>query len=125
MAGRARVELGEHLLLDLHPLRNRFDDEVDVAERVVGGRALDQAERALDLGGRLLLGDPALLREAGDLALADLASLLQPRVDEPPPAAERGLLQLAGRGAGGVAGAGPIGGGGALSASAQPDETCA
>ncbi len=69
MAGRDRVELGEDRLLDLHPLGDGLDDEVDVAEAVVARRAVDAAEDLLDLGGRLLLGELALLDEAGDLAL--------------------------------------------------------
>ena len=34
--GVTRVELGEDRLLDLHPLGHGLDDEVDVAEAVVG-----------------------------------------------------------------------------------------
>ena len=47
--GRRRVELREHALLDRHLLRHRLDDEVDVAERAVGGRALDAREDRRDL----------------------------------------------------------------------------
>ena len=49
MARRDLVELGEHRLLDLHPLRHGLDHEVDVAEAVVVGRAGDQPELALEL----------------------------------------------------------------------------
>ena len=35
MAGGDRVEVREDALLDIHPLRNRLDDEVHVTERVV------------------------------------------------------------------------------------------
>ena len=38
------VELGEHALLDLHSLRHRLDHEVDLAEALVGGRAVDAPE---------------------------------------------------------------------------------
>ena len=39
VAGRHGVELGEDGLLDLHPLGHGLDDEVDVAEALVGRRA--------------------------------------------------------------------------------------
>ena len=51
---RDRVELGVDRLLDLHLLRRRLDHEVDVAERVVGGRPLDQADDLLEPGVGLL-----------------------------------------------------------------------
>ena len=47
MPGRLLVELGEHRLLDLHPLGHRLDHEVDVAEALVLGGAADQAEDLL------------------------------------------------------------------------------
>ena len=40
MAGRGRVEVGEHLVLDLHPLGHGLDREVDVAEAVTPGHAI-------------------------------------------------------------------------------------
>jgi hypothetical protein len=83
VAGRRRVELCEHRVLDLHLLRHGLDDEVHVAERVVGGGAGDEAERALGLRGGVLLRQLALLDELRNLALGDLARLLQSRVDEP------------------------------------------
>ncbi len=82
MTGRARVELGEDGLLDLHPLRDRLDDEVDVAERLIRRRARDQAEDLLDLRGALLLGQLALLDELADLSLGDRARLGEARLDE-------------------------------------------
>ena len=82
MAGRDLVELGEHGLLDLHPLRHGLDHEVDVAEALVVGGAGDAARDLLELGVGLLLGDLLLGDEPGELALGDLAGLLQPGVDE-------------------------------------------
>ena len=53
--GRDLVELGEDGLLDLHPLGDRLDDEVDVAEALVLGGAGDQPEDLLRAGVGLLL----------------------------------------------------------------------
>ena len=82
VAGRGRVEVGEDLVLDRHLLRHRLDDEVDVAEVVVVGGAGDQPERVLELGVGLLLRDLLLLDQLGDLALGDLAGLLEALVHE-------------------------------------------
>ena len=82
MARRRGVEVREDRVLDLHLLRHRLDDEVDVAEVVVVGGAGDQPERALELGVGLLLRELLLLDQLGDLALGDLARLLEARVDE-------------------------------------------
>ena len=80
--GRDLVELGEHPRLEVHPLGDGLDHEVDVAEAVVVGRAGDPAHDLLELAVGLLLGDLLLLDEAGELALGDLACLLQADVDE-------------------------------------------
>ena len=80
--GVTLVELGEDGLLDLHPLGDRLDDEVDVAEALVLGGARDQPEDLLATRVGLLLGDLLLLHQAGELALGHLARLGQPRVDE-------------------------------------------
>jgi hypothetical protein len=80
--GSDLVELGEHGLLDLHPLRDGLDNEVDVAEALVLGRALDAADDLAGLLVGLLLRDLLLLHEAGKLALSDLFGLLEPCVDE-------------------------------------------
>ena len=82
MPGRDRVELGVDLLLDLHLLRRRLDHEVDVAEGVVGGRALDQAHDLLEPGVGLLLRQLLLLHQPVELALGHLARLLEAVVDE-------------------------------------------
>ena len=82
MAGGGGVELGEDGLLDLHPLGDRLDHEVDVAEAFVLGRPLDPAEDLLELSVGLLLGDLLLLDEPAELALGDLARLLETVVDE-------------------------------------------
>src|SRR3954469_20135491 len=82
VARRHLVELGEHRLLDVHPLRHGLDHEVDVAEALVLGRPVDAPE---DRGGlllALLLGDLLLLDQLPDLALGDLLGLLEPCVDE-------------------------------------------
>ena len=79
---RGGVELGEHLLLDLHLLRHRLDHEVDVAKALVGGRAGDAPERLLELGLRLLGGQLAALDEFVELALGDVARLLQAGLHE-------------------------------------------
>ena len=67
--GRDGVELGEDGLLDLHALGHGLDDEVDVAEALVGGRAVDAPDDLLDLRRGLLLGELALLDQLADLAL--------------------------------------------------------
>ena len=82
VAGRRRVELAEDRLLDLHPLRHRLDDEVDVAELLVGRGAGDQAHHLGEAGVGLLLGQLLLLDQAGELALGDGARLLDRGVDE-------------------------------------------
>jgi len=63
-------------------LGNGLDDEVDVAEAVVFGRAVDAADHRVDLLARRLLGELAALDELLDLALGDLARLGQPGLDE-------------------------------------------
>ena len=45
------VELAEHLLLDVHILEHRLDDQVAIGERVEVERRLQQAHRLLDLVG--------------------------------------------------------------------------
>ena len=47
--GVTRVELGEHGLLDLHPLGHGLDHEVHVAEALVLGGAGDAAQHLLEL----------------------------------------------------------------------------
>jgi hypothetical protein len=79
---RGGVELGEHGLLDLHPLGHGLDDEVDVAERRIGGRALDPPEDLGDLLLGLLGGDLALLGEFVDLSGRHVAGLVEPRLHE-------------------------------------------
>jgi hypothetical protein len=81
-AGRRGVELGEDGLLDLHALGHGFDDEIDVTEPVVGRRAGDPAHELVDGGRSLLVGELALLDQAGDLALGHRAGFGEPRVDE-------------------------------------------
>ena len=80
--GVTRVELGEHGLLDLHPLRRGLDHEVDVAERRVVGGALDPAHDLLEARVGLLLGQLLLRDELVELALGDLAGLVEAVVDE-------------------------------------------
>src|SRR4051812_39820325 len=80
--GRDFVQLSEHRLLDAHALRHRLDHEVDVAEALVLGGAVDTAEELGGLLVRLLLGDLLLLDQAGELALGDLLRLLEALVDE-------------------------------------------
>ena len=82
MPGRGRVELAEDRLLDLHPLRHRLDDEVDVAELAVARRPGDQPHHLGEARVGLLLGQLLLLDQAGELALGDGAGFLQRRVDE-------------------------------------------
>lgn len=62
MARRHRVELTEHCLLELHALGHRLDDEVDLAEALIGRRGGDE------------LQDHRIL--------SHLARAGQPRVDE-------------------------------------------
>ena len=68
MARRERVELGEDGLLDRHPLGHGLDDEVDVAEALVLGRAVDAPEDLGRLRVGLLLGDLLLVDEVAELA---------------------------------------------------------
>src|SRR4051794_12179973 len=82
VAGRRGIQIREHGVLDLHLLRHGLDDEVDVAELGVVGRTGDQLQRAVRLGGRILLRELPLLHQLRDLALSDLARLFQSRVDE-------------------------------------------
>src|SRR4051812_9390066 len=82
VAGRDGVELAEHRLLDLHPLRNRLHHEVHVAEALVLGGALDAAEDLLLLRVGLILRDLLLLDQAAKLGLGDLLGLLEALVDE-------------------------------------------
>ena len=82
MPGRDRVELGEDRLLDLHALGHGLDDEVDVAEALVGRGAVDAPDDLVDLRRGLLLGEPALLHQPGDLALGDVARLVEAGLDE-------------------------------------------
>jgi hypothetical protein len=82
VARRHRVELREHRVLDLHPLRHGLDHEVDLAEPVVAGRPGDQPERVRDVLLGLLGADLLLLDEPLVLPLGHLARLLQARVHE-------------------------------------------
>ena len=82
MTGSRRIELGENLLLDLHPLRYRFDGEIDVAKAVVLRRSGDEAKRVLEVALRLLLGQLLLGDQPPKLILRDLAGLRQTLVDE-------------------------------------------
>ena len=82
MAGRDGIQLGEHGLLDLHPLGHGLDHEIDVAEMLIRGRALDPSQDLLDLRRALLGGDALLLYELGDLALGDFARLIETRLHE-------------------------------------------
>ncbi len=82
MAGRRRVELGEHRLLDLDPLGNGLDHEVDVAEAVVARRAGDPADDLLRLRCGLLGRQPLPFDEPRELALGDLARMGQAGVDQ-------------------------------------------
>ena len=63
---RDRRELGERRLLQVHVLEDRFDDDVDVVEAVVGGRRRDERHR---LGHRL--GRHLALRDRRFVVLAD------------------------------------------------------
>ena len=82
MARRHGVELAEDGLLDLHALGHGLDDEVDVAEALVGGGAVDAPDDVGHLRRALLLGEPALLDQRGDLALGDVARLVEAGLDE-------------------------------------------
>ena len=75
--GRGGVELGEHRLLDLHPLGDGLDHEVHVAEARVGGGALDAAHDLGDLRLALLGGELAALEEFADLPRGDVAGLVE------------------------------------------------
>ena len=48
------VELAEHLLLDVHILEHRLDDEVAIGEVVEAERRLEQPHRLLDLRRRVI-----------------------------------------------------------------------
>src|SRR3954471_4182288 len=80
VARRDLVELGEHGLLDLNPLGHRLNDEVDVAEALVIGRAGDAPEDRGGLRVGILLRDLLLLHEAGELTVRHVLGLLQARV---------------------------------------------
>ena len=77
-----RVELGEDGMLDRDALGHGLDDEVDVAEALVGGGAVDAPDDLLHLRRGLLLGELALLHQPGDLALGDVAGLVEAGLDE-------------------------------------------
>ena len=77
-----RVELAEDGMLDRDALRHGLDDEVDVAEVLVGGGAADAPDDLLHLGRCLLLGQAPLLDEALDLSLRDVARLVETGLDE-------------------------------------------
>src|SRR3954454_21965833 len=82
VAGRGGIEVGEDLLLDVHPLGNGLDHEVDITEFVVGGRSRDPPEDLADLLVGLLLGALLLLDLRTGLDLRDLFGLLKALVDE-------------------------------------------
>ena len=82
MARGGLIELPIDRLLDLHPLGNRLDHEVDVAEPVVGGRPADQTHHLVEAGVGLLLGHLLLRDEPVELRLGHLTRLLQRVVDE-------------------------------------------
>ena len=82
VAGRGRVELGEDGLLDLDLLRHGLDHEVDVAEVLIGGRAVDPSEHLLDLRLPLLLCELALLDELPDLSGGDAQGLVEAGLHE-------------------------------------------
>ena len=67
MAGGRLVELAVDGLLDLHPLGDGLDHEVDVAELLVGGGARDQPHDLVEAGIRLLLGELLLGDEPVEL----------------------------------------------------------
>ena len=76
------VEVGEHRVLDRHPLGHGLDHEVDVAEPVVVRRPEICPSTRVDLRGGLLLAELALLDELRGLALRHLAGLVEAGVDE-------------------------------------------
>ena len=80
--GGDRVELAENGMLDRDALGHGLDDEVDVAEVLVGGGAVDAPDDLLHLRRGLLLGELALLDQPGDLALGDVARLVEAGLDE-------------------------------------------
>ncbi len=82
MPGRDGVEVLEDGPLDLHPLGDGLDDEVDVAEALVLGRPVDAVDDARDLGVGRLLVELAALDELLDLPGRDLARLGEPGLDE-------------------------------------------
>ena len=77
-AGRGRVQLREHRLLDLHPLGHGLDHEVHVAEAVVLERAVDAADDLLELAIGVLLGDLLLRDQTGQLAWESSRALVSP-----------------------------------------------
>ena len=82
MPGRDLVQLREHRLLDLHPLRHGLDDEVHVAEALVIGGPGDAPEDLVALRVGVLLGDLLLLHQVAELRLGHLPGLLEAGVDE-------------------------------------------
>src|SRR4051794_27392410 len=82
VAGCRGIEVAEDLLLDVHPLRDGLDHEVDVAQLVVGGRSGDPPEDLADLLVGLVLGDLLLLDLRSGLDLRDLFGLREALVDE-------------------------------------------
>jgi len=82
MPGGRSVQLGEHGALDLHALRRRLDDEVDVAEVGVVERAVDATHDLIEAGVGLLLGHFLLGDEPVEAGLGQLARLVEAVVDE-------------------------------------------
>jgi len=80
--GGGRIELGEHRLLDLHPLGDGLDHEVHVAEAPVGGGPLDAPDDLRDLRIALLGGELAALHEFADLPSGDVAGLVEAGLHE-------------------------------------------
>ena len=77
-----RVELAEDGMLDRDALGHGLDDEVDVAEGLIGRGAVDAPDDLLDVRRGLLVAEPALLHQPGDLAPGDLARLVEAGLDE-------------------------------------------
>jgi hypothetical protein len=82
VTGRRLVELAVNRLLDLHPLGNGLDHDVDVAELLIGGRADDQGHHLFEAGIGRLLGELLLRDQLVELRLGDLARLLERVIDE-------------------------------------------